>query len=108
MAENVEFTDANFEDEVLKSDIPVLVDFWAEWCAPCKIVSPVVQEIADDYEGKLKVGKINVDRHAQVAARFGIRSIPTLMIFKDGKVADQIVGAVPKKHVAGAVDRVIT
>jgi len=94
----VEITDANFEDEVMKSDKPVLIDFWAIWCGPCKMVAPIVEEIAKEYNGKLKVGKMDVDSNPDIALRFGIRSIPTLMVFKGGKPVDQIIGAVPKKN----------
>ena len=97
MAENlIEFTDDNFDTEVLKSDLPVLVDFWAEWCGPCKMIAPIVEEIAGDYAGKVKVGKVNVDFNNQVAMQYGIRGIPALLVFKGGSVANQIVGAVPK------------
>jgi thioredoxin 1 len=97
--QQTEFTDANFEQEVLKSDIPVLVDFWAVWCGPCKMIAPFVQEIADEYEGKVKVGKVDVDNNPQTSVNYGIRSIPTLLIFKGGKVVDQIIGAVPKNTI---------
>ncbi|MFC1513640.1 thioredoxin [candidate division KSB1 bacterium] len=107
MGDLVHFTDANFDDEVLKSDLPVLVDFWAEWCAPCKMIAPTVEEIAKEYEGKLKVGKVDVDSNPQISSKFQIRSIPSLFIFKDGKVADQIVGAVPKAAITGKVDAVV-
>jgi thioredoxin 1 len=93
----LEMTDANFDAEVLKSETPVLVDFWAVWCGPCKMIAPVVEELANEYQGKLKVGKVDVDNNQQVAMKFGIRSIPTLLVFKGGKVVEQIVGAVPKK-----------
>ena len=92
-----EFTDANFEDEVLKADTPVLVDFWAVWCAPCRVIAPVVDEIADSYGGKLKVGKINVDDNSETPNKYGIRSIPTLILFSEGKVVEQIIGANPAK-----------
>ena len=99
MAEPVVITDGNFEEEVLNSDIPVLIDFWAEWCAPCHMIAPVVQEIANEYEGKLKVGKVDVDSNPQVASQLQIRSIPSLIFFKGGKVAEQIIGAVPKRYI---------
>ncbi len=100
----IEITDANFEQEVLKSDKPVLIDFWAVWCGPCRMVAPVVEEIASEYNGKLKVGKLDVDNNPEVSMKFGIRSIPTLMVFKGGKVVEQIIGAVPKRNL---VDKVI-
>ncbi|MBI3586559.1 MAG: thioredoxin [Ignavibacteriales bacterium] len=92
----IEVTDSNFQTEVLKSDKPVLVDFWAEWCGPCKTIAPVVEQLANEYDGKLKVGKMDVDSNQQTSMQFGIRSIPTLLIFKGGRVVDQIVGAVRK------------
>ena len=108
MAENlIEFTDDNFDAEVLKSDLPVLVDFWAEWCGPCKMIAPIVEEIAGDYAGKVKVGKVNVDINNQVAMQYGIRGIPALLVFKGGSVANQIVGAVPKNNITQILDEVI-
>ena len=108
MAENlIEFTDDNFDAEVLKSDIPVLVDFWAEWCGPCKMIGSIVEEIAGDYAGKVKVGKVNVDFNNQVAMQYGIRGIPALLVFKGGAVANQIVGAVPKNNITQILDEVI-
>jgi len=94
----IEITDATFQNEVMSSDTPVLVDFWAVWCGPCKMVAPVVEEIAREYDGKLKVGKIDVDSNPEVTMKFGIRSIPTLMVFKGGKVVEQIIGALPKRN----------
>ncbi len=93
----IELTDTNFDNEVIKSDKPVLIDFWAEWCGPCKMIAPTVEELAKEYDGKLKVGKVDVDNNHAVSNKFGVRSIPTLLIFKEGKVVDQVVGAVPKK-----------
>jgi thioredoxin 1 len=108
MAENlIEFTDDNFDTEVLKSNLPVLVDFWAEWCGPCKMIAPIVEEIAGDYAGKVKVGKVNVDFNNQVAMQYGIRGIPALLVFKGGAVANQIVGAVPKNNITQILDEVI-
>ena len=108
MAENlIEFKDDNFDTEVLKSNLPVLVDFWAEWCWPCKMIAPIVEEIAGDYAGKVKVGKVNVDFNNQVAMQYGIRGIPALLVFKGGSVANQIVGAVPKNNITQVLDEVI-
>ncbi|MDA3792162.1 MAG: thioredoxin [Elusimicrobia bacterium] len=99
----IEVTDSNFKEEVLESDIPVLVDFWAEWCGPCKMVAPTVSDIADENEGSLKVCKLNVDNAKQTASKYGIMSIPTLAIFKDGEVADKVVGALPKDAIMAKV-----
>lgn len=99
MGKTIVLNDANF-DETIKSDKPVLVDFWAEWCGPCKMIGPVVEELAGDYEGKAVIGKLNVDENPDVTARFGIRSIPTLLVFKGGQIVDKQVGAVPKSVLA--------
>jgi thioredoxin 1 len=101
-------SDSNFELEVMKSSTPVLVDFWAPWCGPCRAIAPIVDELADDYAGKLKVVKVNVDDNPMTPARFGVRGIPNLIIVKNGQVAEQIVGAVPKQHLVRAVDNVIS
>ena len=107
MAKPVEITDTNFEQEVLKSNVPVLIDFWAVWCGPCRVIAPVVEEIAGEYEGKLKVGKLDVDNNPQVAVKYGIRSIPTLLIFNNGEVSDQMIGALPKAQIVDRVERVM-
>jgi thioredoxin 1 len=100
----LEITDSNFEEVVLKSDKPVLVDFWAEWCGPCRMVGPVVEELSKEYEGKAIIGKLDVDSNPKVATEFGIMSIPALLFFKDGKVVDKQVGAVPKHVLAGKLN----
>jgi len=98
-SENViAFTDANFDQEVIQSEIPVLVDFWATWCAPCKAIAPLIDTVADEYAGKVKVGKVNVDENQATPGKYGVRGIPTLILFKGGVVVDQIVGAVPKSQ----------
>ncbi len=94
---SINLTDSNFESEVLKSELPVLVDFWAEWCMPCQILAPVIEEIATEYQGKLKVCKLNVDQAPQIAAKYQIMGIPTLILFKDGQIKEKIVGVVPKE-----------
>lgn len=104
MGKALAVTDATFEAEVLNSDKPVLVDFWAEWCGPCRMIAPVVEEMAGEYEGKAKIAKVDVDSNPQISMKFGIRSIPTLLIFKDGKIVDQIIGAVPKAHLKKQLD----
>ena len=95
----IEFTDQNFNLEVLQSDKPVLVDFWAVWCGPCKMIAPIVEELAGEFEGKAKVGKLDVDNNQESAIKYGVRSIPTVLIFKGGKVVDTIIGAVPKVQI---------
>jgi len=101
------FTDDNFEQEVLKSNEPVLIDFWAVWCGPCRIIAPIVEEIASEYEGKVKVGKLDVDENQQTSIKYGVRSIPTLLIFKDGKLKDTIIGAVPKSQIINKLNNSI-
>jgi thioredoxin 1 len=102
-----EVNDSSFEKEVLQSEQPVLVDFWAAWCGPCKALAPIVDEVANDFHGQLKVMKMDVDRNSATPMRYGIRGIPALLIFKDGKLADQIVGYVPKDTIAKSVSKVV-
>ena len=103
----VELTDDSFETEVLKSSIPVLVDFWATWCAPCKAIGPLIDELAEEYDGKVKIAKVNVDDNQAIPGQFGVRGIPTLILFKDGQVVDQVVGAVPKNQLEGLLQKVL-
>ena len=107
MVKPLAVTDTTFTDEVLNSEQPVLEDFWADWCGPCKMVAPVVEELAADYDGKLKVTKVDVDSSPLTAGTYGIRSIPTLLIFKDGKPVNQVVGAVPKQVLQEKIDQVV-
>lgn len=107
MSKPHEVTDANFNEEVLQSDIPVLVDFWAGWCAPCKMIAPTVEKIAVDFEGKIKVCKMDVDSNPQTPGNFGIRSIPTLILFKDGQPADQLVGAQPEPAIVSRIEQIL-
>jgi thioredoxin 1 len=104
MGKALHVTDASFEAEVINSDVPVMVDFWAEWCGPCRMIGPIVEEMAGEYEGKAKIAKLDVDANPQISMQFGIRSIPTLLIFKGGKVVDQIIGGVPKTHLKRQLD----
>lgn len=99
----IELSDSTFESEVVNSDVPVLVDFWAPWCGPCRAIAPIVEEISSSYEGKIKVGRMNVDENQSTTMKFGIRSIPTIIMFKGGEAVDQIIGAVPK----GEIERVV-
>ena len=103
----LEVTDANFDQEVLQSEQPVLVDFWAVWCGPCKAIAPIVEGVATNYAGKIKVAKVNVDQNGATPSRYGIRGIPTLLFFKGGKVADQIVGYVPQDVIEAKVQRLL-
>ena len=107
MSQALELTNENFDSEVVESAVPVLVDFWAPWCGPCRMMSPVIDAVAAKYEGKVKVCKVNVDEAGEIAGRFGIRSIPTLMIFKGGEQADVVVGAVPEDQVSARLDKVL-
>ena len=107
MAKVSEVSDVSFEQEVLRSDVPVLIDFWAPWCGPCKVISPLVEELAAEYDGRLKVVKMNVDDNPQTPTRYGIRGIPNLIVFKSGEVAHQIVGAVPKPQLVKAIDSIL-
>ncbi len=107
MADVKQVSDESFDSEVLKNDLPVLIDFWAPWCGPCKAIAPVVEELAKEYAGRLKVVKMNVDDNPQTPSRYGVRGIPNLIVFKGGQVQDQIVGAVPKAQLVKAVDRVV-
>lgn len=110
MADNpniVTITDSNFKSEVLDADQPVLVDFWAAWCGPCRQIAPIIEDLADEFEGRAKVGKVNVDNNPQVAQQFGVRSIPTLLFFKDGEVAEQLVGAMAKRPLKKKLEELV-
>ena len=102
----VTLTDTNFKEEVLDSMMPVLVDFWAEWCGPCKMVAPILDDLATEYDGKVKIGKVNIDDFQGLASEYGVRAIPTLLVFKDGQVADQIVGLRTKRDFKSKLDKV--
>ncbi len=103
MGKTIEINDSNFE-QIIGSDKPVLVDFWAEWCGPCRMIGPVVEELANEYEGQAVIGKLNVDEHPELSAKFGVRSIPTLLVFKGGEIVDKQIGAVPKGVLAQKLD----
>ncbi|MCP4650615.1 MAG: thioredoxin [PVC group bacterium] len=104
----IELTKDNFDQEVMNSDMPVLVDFWAEWCGPCRMIAPVIEEVSKEYEGKIKIGKVNIDQNAEVASRFGVMSIPTMIIFNKGETVDQTVGALPKEKMISFIEPYIT
>ena len=101
----IELTTSNFDDETKKADAPILVDFWAEWCGPCRMVAPVLEQLAKDYAGKVRVGKVNVDEHSSIAARYGVQSIPTLLLFKQGKVVEQYIGSTSRDVLAKILDK---
>jgi thioredoxin 1 len=107
MTKPLELTSANFESEVIHSELPVLVDFWATWCGPCRMIAPIVEELAQTYQGKVKVAKLDVDSHQDVAMKYKILSIPNVLFFKGGKIVDQVIGAVPKKQFVEKVDRLV-
>ncbi|TAN56999.1 thioredoxin [Patescibacteria group bacterium] len=104
---SLKFDEKNFNEEVIKSETPVIVDFWAEWCGPCHIMSPIIDEVAKEFEGKTKIGKVNVDENQVISSKYGIMSIPTILAFKDGKVIGQLVGARPKKDIVDLIKKVI-
>jgi len=103
----ITFTDGNFDTEALKSDVPVVVDFWAAWCGPCRMIAPIIEELAEEFQGKIKVGKLDVDENQQTAIKYGVRSIPTVLFLKSGKVADTIIGAVPKSTFKEKLDKLV-
>ncbi|MEJ2559697.1 MAG: thioredoxin [Anaerolineae bacterium] len=103
MAKPVHVTDSTFDAQVLKSDIPVLTDFWAEWCGPCKMIAPILEEIAEDYEGQIKIAKVDVDENNQIAMRLGVQSIPTVILFKNGQAVERFVGAMPRERLLSRV-----
>jgi len=103
----IEFTDQNFEQEVLKSDVPVVIDFWAIWCGPCKLIAPIMDELAETYDGRAKIGKLDVDVNQQTAIKYGVRSIPTVLFFKDGEVKDIVIGAVNKQVFVDKLEKLL-
>ena len=103
-----EFSDTNFDQEVTKSSTPVLVDMWASWCQPCRMIAPMIEDLAGTYDGKVKMGKVNVDDYPQLAAQYGVMNIPTLVLFKDGKEADRIIGVVPREELIRRIDRLLS
>ena len=107
MGKYIIVTEDNFEAEVLKSNIPVLLDFWAEWCAPCKLLEPIIDQLADEYDNKVKFGKVDVDNNPSISMNYGIRSIPTLLIFKSGEAVEQLIGAVPKKNISDKINSIL-
>src|SRR5271169_3522754 len=107
MGANLAVSKTEFDEKVIQSEVPVLVDFWAEWCGPCKAIGPSVEQIATEYDGKARVYKVDVDAHAELASQYGVMSIPALLVFKGGKVVDQMVGAGPKQAIAGLLDRAL-
>ena len=103
----ITFTDANFDTEALKASVPVVVDFWATWCGPCRMIAPIVEELAGEYEGKIKVGKLDVDENQQTAIKYGVRSIPTVLFLKDGNVIDKVIGAAPKSTFSEKISKLV-
>ena len=103
----VQISDDNFETEVLKSDVPVIIDFWAEWCSPCRLIAPIMGELAEEYSGKIKVGKLDVDTNQQTAIKYGVRSIPTVLMLKSGEVKEVVIGAVPKAMFVDKIDSLL-
>lgn len=107
MSKEITFNDANFKKEVLESKVPVLVDFWASWCGPCRMMAPIIEDLAEDYDGKAKIGKLSTEENPAITGEYGIISIPTMIIFKDGKPAEQIIGVVPKEAIAKKLDAIL-